>query len=63
MNQLNKISVLLSITLPSKAIAYIPDRCDWLDCEAMATGTDEGSGFGLLIVVVIGVIIFLANSK
>jgi len=34
-----------------------------MDCEAMATGTDEGSGFGLLIIVVIGVIIFLANSK
>jgi len=63
MNQLNKISVLLSITLPSKAIAYIPDRCDWMDCEAMANGTDEGGSLVFLIVAVIGVIIFLANSK
>jgi len=28
----------------------------------MATGTDEGSGFALLVVIVIGVIIYL-NSK
>jgi hypothetical protein len=33
-----------------------------MDCEAMATGTDEGSGFALLVVIVIGVIIYL-NSK
>ena len=50
------------LTLSGNAKAYIPDRCDWLDCEAMATGTDEGSGFGLLIIAVIGLII-LANSN
>ena len=61
--RLNKILIVTALTLSSNAKAYIPDRCDWLDCEAMATGTDEGSGFGLLIIVVIGVIIFLANSK
>ena len=61
--RLNKTLIVAILTLSGKAKAYIPDRCDWLDCEAMATGTDEGSGFALLIVVVIGVIIFLANSK
>jgi len=61
--RLNKSLIITVLSLSGKAKAYIADRCDWMDCEAMATGTDEGSGFGLLIIVVIGVIIFLANSK
>ena len=60
--RLNKTLIVAILTLSGKAKAYIPDRCDWMDCEAMATGTDEGSGFALLIVIVIGVIIYL-NSK
>ena len=63
MKKLKKTLIITVLTLSGSAKAYIADRCDWLDCEAMATGTDEGSGFALLIVVVIGVIIFLANSK
>ena len=62
LKRLNKILMVTALTLSSNAKAYIPDRCDWLDCEAMATGTDEGGGFALLIVVVIAVIIYL-NSK
>ena len=61
--RLNKSLIITVLSLSGNAKAYIADRCDWMDCEAMATGTDEGSGFALLIVVVIGVIIFLANSK
>ena len=63
MKKLIKTLIITVLTLSGNAKAYIADRCDWLDCEAMATGTDEGSGFRLLIVVVIGVIIFFANSK
>ena len=62
LKRLNKILMVTALILSSNAKAYIPDRCDWLDCEAMATGTDEGSGFGLLIIAVIGLII-LANSN
>ena len=62
LKRLNKILMVTALTLSSNAKAYIPDRCDWLDCEAMATGTDEGSVFGLVFLVVIGLII-LANSK
>ena len=62
LKRLNKSLIITVLSLSGKAKAYIADRCDWMDCEAMATGTDEGSGFGLLIIVVIGVII-LANSK
>ena len=61
--RLKKILIITLLTLSGNAKAYIADRCDWLDCEAMATGTNEGSGFRLLIVVVIGVIIFFASSK
>ena len=42
--RLNKTLIVAILTLSGKAKAYIADRCDWLDCEAMATGTDEGSG-------------------
>ena len=62
MKRLNKTLIVAILTLSGKAKAYIADRCDWMDCEAMATGTDEGSGFGLLIIAVIGLII-LANSN
>ena len=62
MKRLKKTLIITVLTLSGNAKAYIADRCDWLDCEAMATGTDEGSGFALLIVVVIAVIIYL-NSK
>jgi hypothetical protein len=60
--KLIKTLIITVLTLSGNANAYIADRCDWLDCEAMATGTDEGSGFTLLIVIVICVIIYL-NSK
>ena len=62
MKRLNKTIIITVLTLSGNAKAYIPDRCDWMDCEAMATGTDEGSGFALLIVVVIGVIIYLVSK-
>ena len=60
--RLNKSLIITILSLSGNAKAYIADRCDWMDCEAMATGTDEGSGFALLVVIVIGVIIYL-NSK
>ena len=62
MKRLIKTLIITVLTLSGNAKAYIADRCDWLDCEAMATGTDEGSVFGLVFLVVIGLII-LANSK
>ena len=62
MKRLNKTLIVTILTLSGKAKAYIADRCDWMDCEAMATGTDEGSGFALLIFVVIVVIIYLYNK-
>ena len=62
LKRLNKSLIITVLSLSGNAKAYIADRCDWMDCEAMATGTDEGNGFALLIVIVIGVIIYL-NSK
>ena len=62
MKRLNKTIIITVLTLSGNAKAYIPDRCDWMDCEAMATGTDEGSGFALLIFVVIVVIIYLVSK-
>ena len=62
MKELVKTFLGVVLTLSGDANAYIADRCDWMDCEAMATGTDEGSGFALLIFVVIVVIIYLYNK-
>ena len=61
--RLNKSLIITVLSLSGNAKAYIADRCDWMDCEAMANGTDEGGSLVFLIVAVIGVIIFLANSK
>ena len=59
MKELHKIIFLILFVLPNNANAYIADRCDWQDCEALANG--ESSGFGLLVVIVIGLIIFLVK--
>ena len=61
MKMLNKYWLFISLVLSSNANAYIPDRCDWQDCEALANG--ESSGYGLLALIVIGVVLFIANSK
>ena len=58
---LNKYLLFIALVLSSNANAYIPDRCDWQDCEALANG--ESSGYGLLALIVIGVVLFIANSK
>ena len=59
MRKLHKIFFSALFVLPNNVNAYITDRCDWQDCEALANG--ESSGFGLLVVIVIGFIIFLAK--
>ena len=61
MKMLNKHWLFISLVLSSNANAYIPDRCDWQDCEALANG--ESSGYGLLALIAIGVVLFIANSK
>jgi hypothetical protein len=60
----NKISKLLLLAsfISFQAKAYIPDKCDWLDCEAMANGTDEGGISTFLIVIIIGGIIYLVSK-
>ena len=58
---LNKYWLLTLFLLSGNAIAYIPDRCDWQDCEALANG--ESSGYGLLALIIIGVILYIANIK
>ena len=59
MKKLQNFLLVSSLLVASRANAYIADKCDWLDCEAMATGTDEGGLSTLLIVIIIGGIIYL----
>ena len=62
MKKLSGFFLIASSFISVQANAYIPDKCDWLDCEAMATGTDEGGLSTFLIVVIIGGIIYLVTK-
>jgi len=60
--RLKKTLIITLLTLSGNAKAYIADRCDWLDCEAMATGTHEGGLSTFLMVIIIGGIIYLVSK-
>jgi hypothetical protein len=61
MRQLNRIVTGVAITLSSSVMAYIPDKCDWTDCDALARGESSG-GWGLIVLIIIGIIIFVKNK-
>nr|WP_271768686.1 hypothetical protein [Candidatus Pseudothioglobus singularis] len=61
MEMINKYWLLIALVFSNNTNAYIPDRCDWQDCEALANG--ESSGYGLLALIVIGVVLYIANNK
>ena len=61
MEMIKKYWLLIALVLSNNANAYIPDRCDWQDCEALANG--KSSGYGLLALIVIGVVLYIVNSK
>jgi len=50
------------LTLANGVMAYVPDRCDWQDCGALARGESDGGGWGLLILFAI-VFFIIAKSK
>jgi hypothetical protein len=59
MKKLYFFIVLTTLFLSNKVNAYIPDRCDWLDC-----GSSEGaSGIAIIIFIVIVIIMFKAKTK
>jgi len=62
MRRLTKTLASTILTLTSNAMAYVPDRCDWQDCGAMARGESDGGGWGLLILLAI-VFFIIAKSK
>jgi len=62
MKKLHNFLLVLPLFAARRANAYIADKCDWLDCEAIATGTDEGGISTLLIVIIIGGIIYLVSK-
>ena len=62
LKRLNKILIVTALTLSSNAKAYIPDRCDWLDCEAMATGTSERSGLLFFLFLILALYLLWAGS-
>ena len=59
-NKFFLIATLLSLSV--NVHAYIADRCDWSDCEAMANGTNEGGLSTFLIMIIIGGIIYLVSK-
>ena len=62
MKHLHNFLLVSPLFVAGQANAYIADKCDWLDCEAMATGTDEGGLSTFLIVIIIGGIIYLVSK-
>ena len=62
MKLLHNFLLVSPLFVASQANDYIADKCDWLDCEAIATGTDEGGLSTLLIVIIIGGIIYLVSK-
>ena len=57
-----KTLVGVVLTLANGVMAYVPDRCDWQDCGALARGESDGGGWGLLILFAI-VFFIIAKSK
>jgi len=58
MKRFNAIIAGVILSLSSSVMAYIPDRCDWQDCEALARGESGSSGWGWIVLIIIGIIIF-----
>jgi hypothetical protein len=62
MRRLTKTLAGAILTLTCNVMAYVPDRCDWDDCGALARGESDGGGLGLLILFAI-VLFIIAKSK
>ncbi len=60
MTKITKSLMSAAVALSGAAMAYVPDRCDWQDCGALARGESDGGGWGLLIVFAI---VFFYHSK
>ena len=58
MKYINTFLAGIVLTLSNNAMAYIPDRCDWQDCEAMARGESGNGASVLIILIVIGLIVY-----
>lgn len=48
--------------LSSNAMAYIPDSCDWRDCEALARGESTNPMVVIISLLILGAII-LSSKK
>jgi len=57
---LTKIFAGAILTLSSSVIAYVPDRCDWDDCGALARG--ESSSPIIISLIILGLIVFSSKK-
>lgn len=62
MRNLTKILAGAMLTLTSSVMAYIPDRCDWQDCDALARGESSGPFPIIISLIILGAII-LSSKK
>jgi|APSaa5957512535_1039671.scaffolds.fasta_scaffold221364_2 hypothetical protein len=46
----------------SSASAYIPDRCDWQDCDALARGESTSPFVIIISLLILGAIIFSSKK-
>ena len=59
MSKLNQNLSLITVFFSSKAIAMIPDRCDWQDCGS----SESPSIIAIIVFIVIVIIMFNAKTK
>jgi len=59
MSKLNQSLSLTTLFFSSKAIAMIPDRCDWQDCGS----SESTSIFAIIVFIVIVIIMYNAKTK
>ena len=62
MRSLTKIFAVAILTLTSSVMAYIPDRCDWQDCDALARGESSNPIPIIISLIILGLIIFSAKK-
>ncbi len=62
MKRFNIILLGVSAVLSSSVMAYIPDRCDWQDCDALARGESSSPIPIIISLIILGLIVFSSKK-
>lgn len=62
MKRFSQTLVAVGLGVSSGVMAYIPDRCDWQDCDALARGESNDPMVIIISLIILGAII-LSSKK